>query len=171
MPVVLVEPQIATNTGNIIRLCANTGVGLHLVEPLGFDLDDAKLRRSGLDYHEHATVTIHQDVAAARAQLTGRWFAFSASAERTYADVEFAADDVLAFGTERTGLAADVLVGFEPDHVLTIPMMPDNRSLNLANAVAIVVYEAWRQRSFAGAAARPLEGLTSETLTEPPDDT
>ncbi len=167
----LVEPQIATNTGNIIRLCANTGVGLHLVAPLGFDLDDAKLRRSGLDYHEYATVTLHPDLAAARARLAGRWFAFSASAERSYADVGFADDDVFVFGTERTGLAPGVLAGFDPECVLTIPMMAHSRSLNLANAVAVVVYEAWRQRGFAGATSTPNPGLTSETPSAPPYDT
>jgi len=167
---VLVEPQIATNTGNIVRLCANTGARLHLVEPLGFDLDDAKLRRSGLDYHEYASVTVHADVAAARGVLSGRWFAFSARSDRRYDGVSFEPDDVLVFGTERTGLAPDVLAGFDATQRLSIPMMPNNRSLNLANAVAIVVYEAWRQRGFPGATSIPNDGLTSEILTSDPYD-
>ncbi len=104
MHVVLVEPQIAPNTGSIIRLCANTGAELHLVEPLGFTFDDARLRRGGLDYHEFAPVTIRPDVESARAALTGRWFAFTASAARRYDDVSYQEDDVLVFGTERTGL-------------------------------------------------------------------
>ncbi|MEO6653572.1 MAG: tRNA (cytidine(34)-2'-O)-methyltransferase [Ilumatobacteraceae bacterium] len=165
MRVVLVEPQIAPNTGAIIRLCANTGAALHLVEPLGFAFDDARLRRGGLDYHEFASVTIHPDLEAARAQLRGRWFAFSASGRRPYTDVEYRLDDVLVFGTERTGLRADVKHDPRMQDVLTIPMMPDNRSLNLANAVSIVVYEAWRQSGFAGAATdRPPSALTIEAL-------
>ncbi len=152
MHVVLVEPQIAPNTGAIIRLCANTGAQLHLVEPLGFDFDDARLRRGGLDYHEFATVTIHRGIDAVRDCLTGRWFAFSASGTRLYTDVEYEPDDVLLFGTERTGLRADLKHGDGIHDLLTIPMMPDNRSLNLANAVSVVVYEAWRQAEFAGAA-------------------
>ena len=171
MHVVLVEPQIATNTGSIIRLCANTGADLHLVEPLGFDLDDAKLRRSGLDYHEHASLSVHADVAAARTVLPGRWFAFSARGERTYSEVAFTPTDAVVFGTERTGLSPDLLDGFDRDRVLTIPMRPDNRSLNLANAVAVVVYEAWRQQGFAGAADVPgRAGLTAESLTSDPFD-
>ena len=172
MHVVLVEPQIAPNTGAVIRLCANTGVGLHLVEPLGFRLDDALLRRGGLDYHEYAEVTVHPDLDAARASLPGRWFAFSASGERRYTDVGFRDDDVLMFGTERTGLGPDLLAAHDPDAVLTIPMMPNNRSLNLANAVAVVVYEAWRQSGFAAAAGRGTRGagLTAEVLTADPFD-
>lgn len=154
MHIVLVEPQIAPNTGSIIRLCANSGAELHLVEPLGFAFDDARLKRGGLDYHEFATVTIHADVDAARAALPGRWFTFSAGATQSYHDVGYEPDDVLVFGTERTGLRASVLDDPRNQGALTIPMQPGSRSLNLANAVSIVVYEAWRQRGFAGAAAK-----------------
>lgn len=169
MHVVLVEPQIATNTGNIIRLCANTGTALHLVEPLGFELDDARLRRSGLDYHEHASVAVHRDLAEASDEVPGRWWAFSSRGRRRYTEVEFAADDALVFGTERTGLGADALALIPAERVLTIPMMPDNRSLNLANAVAVVVYEAWRRTGFRGAAPSG-PGLTAETNSGSPYD-
>ena len=162
MHVVLVEPQIAPNTGAIIRLCANTGVELHLVEPLGFEFDDARLRRGGLDYHEFATVTVHPDIDAVRQHLSGRWFAFTASGTRCYTDIAYQPDDVLVFGTERTGLHADVKHDDGIDAVLTIPMMPDNRSLNLANAVSVVVYEAWRQTDFADAA--PTGGRSALTI-------
>lgn len=151
MHVVLVEPQIAPNTGNIIRLCANTGASLHLVEPLGFELDDGKLRRGGLDYHEHATVTVHPDLDSLRASLGGRWFAFSSHGTSRYTDVTFRDDDVLVFGSERFGLGADRLADARFDVVLTIPQRPGMRSLNLGNAVAVVVYEAWRQFGFGGA--------------------
>lgn len=166
MHVVLVEPQIAPNTGNIIRLCANTGAELHLVEPLGFDLDDAKLRRGGLDYHEHATTTVHADLDAVAAVLGGRWFAFSSHGERRYTDVDYEPDDVLVFGSERFGLGSTRLADRRFDAVLTIPQQPRMRSLNLGNAVSIVVYEAWRQFGFSGASddASALP-LTVETLT------
>lgn len=166
----LVEPQIAPNTGNIIRLCANAGVRLHLVEPLGFELDDARLRRGGLDYHEHAEVVVHPDLDHARQSLPGRWFAFSSRGRCRYSDVRYDSGDVLVFGTERTGLPAELLTTLGSDHVLTIPMRPGNRSLNLANAVSIVVYEAWRQSGFAGAADAPGAGLTSESLLSAPYD-
>ena len=152
--VVLVEPQIAPNTGGIIRLCANTGAVLHLVEPLGFSFDDTRLRRGGLDYHEFADVRIHPDVAAARRALPGRWFTFTAAATDPYHDVRYEPDDVLVFGTERTGLGSDVLADARNHGTLTIPMRPESRSINLANAVSIVVYEAWRQRGFDGAGPR-----------------
>ncbi len=166
MHVVLVEPQIAPNTGNIIRLCANTGAELHLVEPLGFDLDDAKLRRGGLDYHEHATTTVHRDLAAVASRLDGRWFAFSSHGSQPYTEVAYRDDDVLVFGSERFGLGRDRLGDRRFDAVLTIPQRPGMRSLNLGNAVSIVVYEAWRQLGFAGAAIDGADGpLTVETLT------
>ncbi|MEO6570384.1 MAG: tRNA (cytidine(34)-2'-O)-methyltransferase, partial [Ilumatobacteraceae bacterium] len=155
MHVVLVEPQIAPNTGNIIRLCANTGAELHLVRPLGFRMDDASLQRAGLDYHEYAQVTVHDHLDGARAILRGRWFAFSASGRHRFTDVTYRSDDVLMFGTERTGLSSEVLSAVGADRLLTIPMMPHNRSLNLANAVSVVVYEGWRQAGFAGAADAP----------------
>lgn len=175
MDVVLVSPEIATNTGNIIRLCANTGARLHLVEPLGFSMDDRLLKRAGLDYHDLASVTVHPDVSGCLARLgSGRRFAFSAAAADRYDQVAFAPDDVLIFGAERSGLTADQVEALGPLRALHLPMRPDNRSLNLANAVAVVVYEAWRQLDFAGA-ARPVaphfgSGLTSETLTSRPFD-
>ncbi len=164
MHVLLVHPEIAPNTGAIIRLCANTGARLHLVEPLGFSLDDRLLRRGGLDYHEAASMTVHASLDDARTALTGRWFGFSARSTRSYAEVEFEDDDVLVFGAERAGLTDEVKATITLEQMLTIPMRPGNRSINLANAVSIVVYEAWRQQGFSGAGAEPLGGLTSETL-------
>lgn len=164
MHVVLVEPQIAPNTGSIIRLCANSGVELHLIQPLGFDFDDARLRRGGLDYHEFATVTVHPDIEAARRLLCGRWFAFSARSTRTYDEIRFGPDDVFVFGTERTGLRAEVLDDPRNHGTLTIPMRPDSRSINLSNAVSIVVYEAWRQHGFAGSGAEAATPLAIEAL-------
>ncbi len=149
MHVVLVAPSIAPNTGNIIRLCANTGVHLHLVEPLGFELSDRWLRRGGLDYHDLTTVTTHADLGAARAALPGRWLLTTAHGTRRHDDVAYASDDVLVFGNEQWGLPDDLVARTPAEHRLRIPMRPANRSLNLANAVAIVVYEAWRQADFA----------------------
>ena len=161
--VVLVAPEIATNTGNIIRLCANAGVRLHLVEPLGFSMDDASLKRAGLDYHDLASVTVHPDLdAGTRALGDGRRFAFSSRATQRFDEVPFEPGDVFVFGAERAGLTAEQLDSFESVESLAIPMRPGNRSLNLANAVSIVVYEAWRQHGFDGATG---EGAaTSETL-------
>lgn len=169
MDVVLVYPEIANNTGAIIRLCANTGARLHLVEPLGFSLDDALLKRAGLDYHEHAAVTVHPSIEAASEALPGTWWAFSSHATIRYPDAPIGPDDALVFGAERAGLDADVLARIAPDHTLTIPMRPGSRSLNLANAVAVVVYDGWRRQGFAGAVDAP-PGLTAEALTEPPFD-
>ena len=167
--VVLVAPEIATNTGSIVRLCANAGARLHLVEPLGFDLDDASLRRAGLDYHDLTSVTVHPDPAAAVAGFADRRrFAFSSRASRRFDVVAFAPGDVLVFGSERAGLTAEQLGAFEPVEPLAIPMRPGNRSLNLANAVAIVVYEAWRQHDFTGATGPA--ATTAETLTTDPFD-
>ena len=167
-----VNPQIPPNTGNLIRLCANTGNDLHLVEPIGFSMDDTLLRRGGLDYHERTRLAIHPDLDHVRSSLAGRFFAFSSHGTRRYTDVDFRADDVLVFGTEQHGLGVATIETFPDDHVLTIPMLPHNRSLNLANAVAIVAYEAWRQRGFDGAGdpIDPVAGLTTEKLgTEPFD--
>lgn len=159
---VLVAPEIAPNTGNIIRLCANAGASLHLVEPLGFSLDDRLLKRGGLDYHELTDVTIHPDLAAAMTNLEGRaMFTFSSASSRSYSEVSFADGDVLIFGAERAGLPREVLDSVDGPNQLTIPMRPGNRSLNLANAVSVVVYEAWRQNGFAG--AETTSALTSET--------
>ena len=153
--VVLVHPEIPPNTGNVIRLTANTATALHLVEPLGFRMDDRELKRAGLDYHEYASVRVHRDFPACQAALererTRRWFAFTTSAPRSMYDARFARGDVLVFGCESSGLPADVLARFAPDVRLRIPMRPGVRSLNLSNAVAVTVYEAWRQVGFPGA--------------------
>jgi tRNA (cytidine/uridine-2'-O-)-methyltransferase len=150
--VILFQPEIPPNTGNVIRLCANTGARLHLVRPLGFRLEDRELKRAGLDYHELASVTIHDTWDGCLAALNGRRkFAFSTRAARHLDAVAFAPGDVFVFGPETRGLPAGVLAGFAPDHCLRLPMQPGNRSLNLSNAVAVVVYEAWRQNGFMGA--------------------
>lgn len=151
--VVLLAPEIPPNTGNVIRLAANTGVRLHLVEPLGFSLDDRQLKRAGLDYHDLAQTRVHASWDACRAVLEGRrMFALTTRGTRRYTDVAYAADDVLLFGMETRGLPEDVLGAVEPARRLRLPMRAANRSLNLSNAVAVVVYEAWRQLGFAGAA-------------------
>jgi tRNA (cytidine/uridine-2'-O-)-methyltransferase len=148
--VVLFEPEIPPNTGNLIRLSANTGCELHLIKPLGFQMDRKSVRRAGLDYDEMATVRVHENYAAARSALPGRWFAIETGSTRRHVDARFTPGDVLLFGSERRGLPAEVLDAFEPAHVLSLPMLAGNRSLNLANAAAIVVYEAWRQQGFSG---------------------
>lgn len=149
--VILYQPEIPPNTGNIIRLCANTGARLHLVEPLGFSLDDRRLRRAGLDYHEWASLVVHPDLAVCRAQVTGRVFALTTRAERSLYDVAFVAGDALLFGPETRGLPDTVLESLPADCRLRLPMRPESRSLNLSNAVAAAVYEAWRQLQFDGA--------------------
>jgi tRNA (cytidine/uridine-2'-O-)-methyltransferase len=152
--IVLVEPEIPPNTGNIIRLAANTGAELHLVEPLGFRLGDRELKRAGLDYHEYARIVAHRDWAACRAAVdpnnARRWYALTTKGQRSFFDCAFRRDDVLVFGCETSGLPAAILAGFAPDARLSLPMRPSVRSLNLSNAVAIAVYEAWRQGGFAG---------------------
>jgi tRNA (cytidine/uridine-2'-O-)-methyltransferase len=145
--IVLFQPEIPPNTGNAIRLAANTGARLHLVEPLGFSMDDRQLKRAGLDYHELAQVRTHKDWAALRSSLTGRrMFAFTTKATRLYTEIQYAADDAFVFGAETQGLPQDVLD--EIPVQLRLPMRPGNRSLNLSNAVAVVVFEAWRQLGF-----------------------
>ena len=152
--VVLVHPEIPPNTGNVIRLCANAGARLHLVEPLGFSMDDRQLRRAGLDYHELATVTVHKSWAGCAAGLGGRrMFALSTRGARGYASIAYARDDVFVFGAEASGLPPAVLAHFDEACTLRLPMRPGNRSLNLSNAVAVVVFEAWRQLGFEGAAS------------------
>ena len=149
---ILLAPEIPPNTGNVIRLCANTGARLHLVEPLGFSMEDRLLRRAGLDYHELASVTVHRDWDACRAALgERRIFAFSTRAERLFTDVAYAPGDAFLFGAETSGLPASLLEAFAPEHRLRLPMRPGNRSLNLSNAVAVAVFEAWRQHDFAQA--------------------
>jgi tRNA (cytidine/uridine-2'-O-)-methyltransferase len=152
--IVLVEPEIPPNTGNVIRLAANTGARLHLVEPLGFGISDKQLRRAGLDYREYASMKVHADfgrLLAAEQPPADRMFALTTKGERTIAQVEFAAGDWLVFGCETRGLSSAVRARFDVEHRIRLPMLPGNRSLNLSNAVAVVVYEAWRQLGFAGA--------------------
>ncbi len=150
--IVFVEPRIPPNTGNAIRLSAATGAHLHLVEPLAFDLSDAKLRRAGLDYHDLATVTVHPALADLWDDvLPARVFAFTTSATTSYAAVEYRRGDVLMFGPEPTGLSDDVLADPNLTDRLRIPMLAGRRSLNLASSAAIATYEAWRQLGFAGA--------------------
>jgi len=153
--VVLVEPEIPPNTGNIIRLCANTGVQLHLIEPLGFPLDDSKMKRAGLDYHDYATMKVHKNWQAYLAQEQpdpGRMFALTTHGSAPFAQVAFQPGDVFVFGAETRGLAPELRESFPPTQRIRLPMRPDNRSLNLSNTVAVVVYEAWRQNGFAGGA-------------------
>jgi tRNA (cytidine/uridine-2'-O-)-methyltransferase len=160
LEVVLVEPQIPTNTGNIVRLCANVGARLHLVRPLGFALDDSALRRGGLDYHELADTQIWDTWQECRAAVgvQRRWFATTTRApHRRYDEVVYRPGDVVVFGCEATGLGEALLAEFTSEHRLNIPMRPSNRSLNLGNAVSVVAYEAWRQRGFAGAATGTFE--------------
>ena len=150
--VVLVNPEIPPNTGNVMRMCANTGSRLHLVEPLGFDLDDAKMRRAGLDYRDMTTVTVHRDWEAAAVVFAGRRiFAFTAQASRWHTDAEFGAADVLVFGQESRGLPDAVVEQLPAECLLRIPMVPGSRSLNLSNSAALGVFEAWRQLGFPGA--------------------
>lgn len=150
--IVLYEPEIPANTGNIIRLCANTGAQLHLIKPLGFDLDDKKLRRAGLDYHEWVAVRVHDSLAAFLETVKPvRVFALTTKGRRMVSDVSFQADDALLFGPETRGLPATVLAELGTDHCLYLPMAAESRSLNLSNTVSIVLYEAWRQLDFAGA--------------------
>jgi tRNA (cytidine/uridine-2'-O-)-methyltransferase len=151
LDIVLYQPEIPPNTGNIIRLCANSGCSLHLIEPLGFDLDDKKLRRAGLDYREFANVRLHPDLAAYRQQLgNSRLFAVTTRASQAYHQVHYQAGDALLFGPETRGLPAQVLEELGPDHCIRIPMMHGSRSLNLSNATALVAYEALRQLGFEG---------------------
>ncbi len=154
--VILVQPEIPANTGNVIRLCANTGADLHLVRPLGFSMDDARLRRAGLDYREYASVAVHNDLAACLATLGApRLLAFSARGRVRYSGVRFHAGDALLFGGESAGLPDEVLAAVPAAARLRLPMRPDSRSLNLSNSVAIAVYEAWRQLGFDGAVTIP----------------
>lgn len=149
--VVLFEPEIPPNTGNIIRLCANTGFDLHLVAPLGFDLEERRLRRAGLDYREWARIRVHESLEHyQRARTPRRLLAFSTRGTRDYASMRYEQGDALLFGPETRGLPMGILNGVGPGRRLRIPMQPGNRSLNLSNAVAVVCYEAWRQHGFAG---------------------
>ena len=147
--IILFQPEIPPNTGNVIRLCANTGARLHLVKPLGFTLDDKQLLRAGLDYHEFATITVHETWADCLACVNARClFAVSTKGTQRYDLADYAAGDAFVFGPETRGLPAEILGAVSPQHSLRVPMVPGNRSLNLSNTVAVVIYEAWRQLRF-----------------------
>ncbi|KKO46353.1 rRNA methylase [Arsukibacterium ikkense] len=149
--IALFEPKIAPNTGNIIRLAANTGCKLHIIEPMGFDFEEKKLRRAGLDYHDLANVSRYPDYAAFSAAMAGkRILALTTKGSKPYQQQRFQADDILLFGSETAGLPETVRDSLAPELRLRLPMQPGARSLNLANTVAIVCYEAWRQHDFAG---------------------
>jgi tRNA (cytidine/uridine-2'-O-)-methyltransferase len=148
--IILFEPEIPPNTGNIIRLCANTGTALHLVEPLGFTLEDKQLQRAGLDYHEYASLMVHRDWAACREHFAARrLFAVTTKGATRYTELEFLAGDVFVFGPESRGLPAEILAEFSPSRRMRLPMLAHSRSLNLSNAAAVTIYEAWRQTGFA----------------------
>jgi tRNA (cytidine/uridine-2'-O-)-methyltransferase len=148
--VILYEPEIPPNTGNIMRLCANTGAALHLVHPLGFTLDEKRVRRAGMDYREFARVIEHDNVLDAMSTCGGRVFALTTRGSAPLASVHFEPGDTIMFGPETRGLPEDVLTTFPVERRLRIPMRPDSRSLNLSNSVAVVVYEAWRQLGYDG---------------------
>ncbi len=156
MHVILHRPEIPPNTGNVIRLCANTGAQLHLVRPLGFEIDDRQLKRAGLDYHEYARMQVHDDLDAALAAITAqagtppRMFALSTRGRVRFDAPDYREHDAFLFGSETAGLPPEVLARVPEAQCLRLPMRPDNRSLNLSNAVAVMVFEAWRQAGFAG---------------------
>jgi tRNA (cytidine/uridine-2'-O-)-methyltransferase len=151
--VILYQPEIPPNTGNVIRLCANTGSQLHLIRPLGFTLEDKQLIRAGLDYHEFATLRVHDSLEDCLASLgETRVFALTTKGATPFHRVEYRRGDAFVFGPESRGLPAEVLERFDAGHRLRLPMLPDNRSLNLSNTVAVTVFEAWRQCGFEGAA-------------------
>ncbi|MYN46908.1 tRNA (uridine(34)/cytosine(34)/5-carboxymethylaminomethyluridine(34)-2'-O)-methyltransferase TrmL [Pseudoduganella sp. FT93W] len=153
--VVLVQPEIPPNTGNVIRLCANTGAQLHLIEPLGFPLEDSKLKRAGLDYHEYARMKVHPDWEAFLAAVQPapeRMFAMTTHGSSPFAQANFQPGDVFVFGSETRGLDPALRESFAPAQRIRLPMRPDNRSMNLSNTVAVVVFEAWRQNGYAGGA-------------------
>lgn len=153
--VALYQPEIPPNTGNAIRLCANTGATLHLIHPLGFSLDESRVRRAGLDYHELATVQQHASLDALRAaRPQARWLAFSTRGRHRYDRFSYRAGDILLFGPETRGLPDEVLDALPPEQRLCLPMRPGSRSLNLSNTVAVAVYEAWRQLGYEGAVDR-----------------
>lgn len=149
--IVLFEPEIPPNTGNIIRLCANTGADLHLVKPLGFTLEDKQLKRAGLDYHEYASLKVHENWADCKAALTGkRMFAITTKGSARHSDITFKAGDVFVFGPETRGLPEAIRNEFDAEHRVRLPMLPNSRSLNLSNSAAVLLYEAWRQIGFEG---------------------
>lgn len=149
--IVLFEPEIPPNTGNIIRLCANTGTRLHLIKPLGFSLDDKQLKRAGLDYHEYADLKIYENWADFKTAMVGRrLFAITTKGSQNYAKVNFEQDDVFIFGPETRGLPEEIRSEFATNKKLRLPMLADSRSLNLSNSAAVLLYEAWRQVDFKG---------------------
>ncbi len=149
--IILFQPQIPPNTGNVIRLCANTGAHLHLIRPLGFALDDKQLRRAGLDYHEYAAMQVHDDLPQCLSALGHpRLFALTTKGAQPFFDTAFRPGDAFLFGPESRGLPAEILESLPSEQRLRLPMQPNNRSLNLSNAVAVTVFEAWRQNGFAG---------------------
>ncbi|MCF7520922.1 tRNA (uridine(34)/cytosine(34)/5-carboxymethylaminomethyluridine(34)-2'-O)-methyltransferase TrmL [Neisseria sp. ZJ106] len=149
--IVLYQPEIPPNTGNIIRLCANTGADLHLVKPLGFPLDSAKMKRAGLDYHEFAKLTVHENFADCLQALEGRRiFALTTKGTTRPDRADFQAGDVFLFGPETRGLPAEILDSLPPQQKLRLPMLPDSRSMNLSNTVAVMLFEAWRQNDYLG---------------------
>jgi tRNA (cytidine/uridine-2'-O-)-methyltransferase len=153
MQVALYQPEIPPNTGNVMRLCANTGSTLHLIKPLGFSIDDASLRRAGMDYRDAAVIRVHENYEVfLQAVAKARLFALTTKAQRRYDSIRFQSDDVLLFGPESRGLPQEIRESLPIEQQLRLPMQPDSRSLNLSNAVAVVVYEAWRQSEFAGGA-------------------
>ncbi len=147
--IVLFEPEIPPNTGNIIRLCANAGAHLHLIEPLGFKLEHKQLRRAGLDYHEFSKLKVYENWTACKTALTGkRLFAITTKGSARYSDITYKDEDVFVFGPETRGLPDEVRNEFSPEHRLRLPMLSDSRSLNLSNSAAVLLYEAWRQLNF-----------------------
>ncbi|MGQ0801451.1 MAG: tRNA (uridine(34)/cytosine(34)/5-carboxymethylaminomethyluridine(34)-2'-O)-methyltransferase TrmL [Pseudomarimonas sp.] len=151
MHVILYQPEIPPNTGNVIRLCANTGANLHLIRPLGFELDNSRMKRAGLDYHEFAELRVHDSLDACLATLTdARLFALSTRGQTRFDQPAYTHNDAFVFGPETRGLPAEVLASLPESQRLRLPMRANNRSLNLSNAVAVVVFEAWRQLGFAG---------------------
>ncbi len=151
LTIVLYEPEIPPNTGNIIRLCANTGADLHLVKPLGFSLDDKQLKRAGLDYHEYASLQVHENWASCKAALAGRrMFALTTKGSTCHASIAFQKGDVFVFGPETRGLPEEIRAEFAPEYRVRLPMLPESRSLNLSNSAAVLLYEAWRQIGFEG---------------------
>ena len=149
--IVLCQPEIPPNTGNIIRLCANTGASLHVIEPLGFEMDDKRLRRAGLDYHEFANVRTWDSLQRyINASGDRRLIAVETCGEVAHSDLTYQSGDSLVFGSETKGLSSELLALFDASHIVRLPMLPGSRSLNLSNAVAVAVYEAWRQLGYAG---------------------
>lgn len=155
--VILFQPEIPPNTGNIIRLCANTGAHLHLIRPLGFSLEDKQLRRAGLDYHEYADIRIHDDLTSCMQALPdSRLFAYSTKGKQPYHKICYQAGDALLFGPETRGLPMEILTSLPPERCLYLPMLPHSRSLNLSNTVAVAIFEAWRQCTFTGGNEFPI---------------